>query len=287
MPRKSVPLAPSSWIRNRADEPIGHVENRFYESNPANQQEQVALIERPALVEFLDAGDGPGRRLYRMPGFSDGDLFHVSGNELWKHHMETNRTVTSTQISGTVDGDGSPDIAATSDYLWITDGFELQYTDGTTALTPIVTPDEIPFISLDVFNGYVLCVQNDSDKFYWIQPGAITIDGGDFATAEKFPDRVWQVRTVGDEFWLLGEESIEVWRATGDGDAPFQRIDARRYDFGTVPGSALRLKDTSVCVVADDGTVYNIEGGPNKVSDHSVAERTRNSITAAIEAGEF
>jgi hypothetical protein len=51
-----VPLAPSTWSRLRADEPVGHLLNRFYEQNPANQVEQVALIERPALVEFLEAG---------------------------------------------------------------------------------------------------------------------------------------------------------------------------------------------------------------------------------------
>lgn len=285
MVMKPVQLAPSSWIRNRADAPIGHLENRFFEVNPANQQEQAALLERPALVEFLEAGDGPGRRLYRMPGFSDGDLFHVSGTDLFKHHMEVNRTVTSSQITGTVAGTGSPDIAATAEFLFITDGDTLQWTDGTTALASIATPDGIPMISLDVFNGYVLCVQNDSDRFYWIQPGAITIDGMDFATAEKFPDRIWQVRTVGDEFWLLGEESIEVWRATGDGDAPFQRIDARRYDFGIFGGTALRMKDTSVCVVADDGTVYRIAGVPEPISNTSVAERTRDAIFAAIEEG--
>lgn len=285
MAMKPVPLAPSTWSRLRADEPVGHLLNRFFEQNPANQQEQVALIERPALVEFLEAGEGPCRRLYRMPGFSDGDLFHVSGFDLYNHHMETDRSVTTTQIAGTISGDGSPDMAATPDYLFITDGFSLQYTDGSSALATIVTPDAIPMISLDVFNGYVLCVQNDSDRFYWIQPGATTIDGMDFATAEKFPDRIWQVRTVGDEFWLLGEESIEVWRATGDGDAPFQRIDARRYDFGIFGGTAVRLKDTSVCVVADDGTVYRIAGVPEPISTNSVAERTTNAIFAAIEAG--
>lgn len=282
---KSVPLAPSSWVRNRADEPVGHLENRFFEQNPANQIDQVALLERPALVDFLESGVGPCRRLYRQPGFSNGDLFHVSGTSLYKHHMETNRTVTSTQITGTVDGTGSPDIAATDEFLFIVDGFTLQWTDGSSALTSIATPDSIPFISLDVFNGYVLCVQNNSDKFYWIQPGAITIDPLDFATAEKLPDRVWQVRTVGDEFWLLGEEVIEVWRATGDGDAPFQRIDARRYDFGIFGGTAVRMKDTSVCVVSDDGTVMRIAGVPEPISTTSVAERTTNAIFNAIQAG--
>ena len=274
----SIPLGRGSWVRRRGDEPAVEVVNRFFEENPTNTKEGAALIERPALVELLTSGDGPGRRIFTEPGFASGALFHVSGDQLWKHVMEANRTITTTQISGFVDGNGAPDMAATSEYLWIADGYDLQYTDGTGALTPIVTPDTIPIISLDVFNGYVLCVQNDSDRFYWIQPGAVIIDPLDFATAERFPDKINQVRVVGDEFWLLGDKSIEVWRATGDGDAPFQRIEGRAYNFGIVGGSAVRLKNTSVITVAHDGTVMQIAGIPLPISNPSIAERTRNGI---------
>jgi hypothetical protein len=281
----SIPLGAHSWVRNRADELPFNLVNRFFEQNPTNTDEQSALIERPALVEYLDAGPGPGRRLYTQPGFSGGDLFHISGTELWKHHMETNRTVTSTQITGVIDGTGSPDIVATDEYLWITDGVTLQYTNGTAALTTVATPDGIPFTSLDVFNGYVLCVQNNSDRFYWIEPSDVVVDPLNFATAERFPDKVFQVRVVGDEFWLLGERSIEVWRATGDGDAPFQRIEGRAFNFGIFDGTAVRMKDTSVLVVGIDGTVFNIAGVPVPVSNPSVSERTRDAINVAYEAG--
>jgi hypothetical protein len=281
----SIPLGKGTWVRNRGDEPAFQVINRFYEGNPTNTDEQVSLIERPALVEFLDVGDGAGRRLYTQPGFSDGDLFHICGTDLWKHHMESNRTITSTQITGSFDPVGIPDMAASRTHLWITDGVTLQYTDGTSALATVATPDGIPFTSLDVFNEFVLCVQADSDRFYWIQPGETTINGLDFATAERFPDRIFQVRVVGDEFWLLGEKSIEVWRATGDGDAPFQRIDGRAFNFGIFDGTGVRMKDTSVLVVGLDGTVFNIAGIPVPVGNPSVAERARDAIKQAYDDG--
>jgi hypothetical protein len=274
----SIPLGRGSWVRRRGDEPAVEVVNRFFEENPTNTKEGAALIERPALVELLAEGPGPGRRIFTEPGFAEGALFHVSGDELWKYEMEPNRSITATQISGFVDGEGAPDITATDQYLWITDGYELQYTDGTAALSAIVTPDTLPIVSVDVFNGYVLCVQSESDRFYWIQPGAIVIDPLDFATAERFPDKINQVRVVGDEFWLLGDKSIEVWRATGDGDAPFQRIEGRAYNFGIVGGSAVRLKNTSVITVAHDGTVMQIAGVALPISNPSIAERTRNGI---------
>lgn len=283
----SVPLGVGSWVRNRADEPAMPVVNRFFERNPTNTKEQVALIERPALVPFLEAGDGPGRRLYRQPGFSNGDLFHVSGENLYNHHMDVPTwTVTTTQIPGTIQGTGAPDIVASREKLWITDGFTLQYTDGAAALTEIATPDDVAFSSIDVFDDYVLCVVADSDQFYWIQPGATTIDPLDFATAELFPDKTLQVRVVGSEFWLLGEKSVEVWMATGDGTAPFQRIEGRAFNFGVFGGTAVRFKDTSVVCVGDDGTVFNIAGVPTPISNAAIAEQTRNAILAARQAGE-
>jgi hypothetical protein len=278
----SVPLGIGQWVRNRADAPSVPVINRFFENNPTNTDEKVGLIERPALVEIIDVGTGPGRRLFRQPGFANGDLFHVTGADLYRHSMSLARIITSTQISGIIDGTGAPDMAATRSLLWITDGHSLQYTDGTAALTAITTPDDVAFASLDVFNDYVLCTVADSDKFYWIQPEATTISALDFATAERFPDKILQVRVVGDEFWLLGEKSIEVWRATGDGTAPFERIDGRAFNFGIFGGTAVRMKDTSVIVVGDDGTVFNIAGGPTPISNPAIAEKTRNSILAAL-----
>lgn len=280
-----VTLGTGNWVRNRADEPSISVINRFYEANPSNTNDQVGLIERPALVELLEAGTGPGRRLFWQAGFSNGDLFHVSGNDLYKHHMNSNRTITTTQITGFIDGTGAPDMAATRTHLWITDGFSLFYTDGTADLVAISTPDDVAIGTLDVFNEYVLCGVANSDKFFWIQPEATTIDPLDFATAERFPDHVLQIRVVGDEFWLLGEKSIEVWRATGDGDAPFQRIEGRAFNFGIFDGTSVRMKDTSVICVGDDGTVYDIAGTPSIISDPSVAEGTRDAILAAKEAG--
>lgn len=281
----SVPLGVGQWVRNRADAPSVPVINRFFEDNPVNTDEKVALIERPALVEIINAGSGPGRRLFRQKGFCGGDLFHVSGNDLYRHHIDTTtRAITTTHITGFIDGTGAPDMCATNGYLFITDGFTLQYTNGTAALATIDTSGigSVAFSSIDVFDLFVLCAVAGSDMFYWLQPGATTFNALDFATAERFPDKILQIRVVGDEFWLLGEKSIEVWRATGDGAAPFERIEGRAFNFGVWGGTGVRMKDTSVIVVGDDGTVFNIAGTPSVISNPAIAEKTRNAILAAL-----
>jgi hypothetical protein len=280
-----VPLGTSQWVRNRAGEPVLTVTNRFFEKNPTNTEDEVALIERPALTQLINVGDDNfGRRVFRQKGFANGDLFHVAGLNLYRHSMGPGRAISTAQISGIVQGTGAPDMVATNGYLFITDGFTLQYTNGTAALATISTAGigSVAFASIDVFNGYVLCSVATSDRFYWLQPGALTFNALDFATAERFPDKILQIRVVGDEFWLLGEKSIEVWRATGDGAAPFERVSGRAYNFGIYGGTAVRMKDTSVVVVADDGTVFNVAGSPNTISNPAIAEKMRNAILTAL-----
>lgn len=281
-----VPLGQSQWIRRRADAPSIPVLNRFFEDNPTNTDDSVGLIERPALVSLIDVGSAnAGRRLFRQRGFANGDLFHVAGLNLYRHTMNSLRGITTTQITGIVQGTGQPDLCATPQNLFIADGFTLQYTNGTAALANVDTsllPGGTAFASVDVFNGYVIATVATSDRFYWLQPGSLQFQPLDFATAERFPDKVLQIRAVGDEFWLLGEKSIEVWRATGDGTAPFQRIEGRAFNFGIFGGTAVRMKDTSVMVVADDGTVFEVQGNPKQVSTPAIAEKTRNAILKAL-----
>jgi hypothetical protein len=281
----NVPLGTTQNVRLRAAEPAVQVYNRFFEKDPLNTEDQTALIERPALVQLTNAGNGgAGRRLFHQPGFAGGDLFHVVGTDLYRYTMSAARVISKTHITGMVQGTAAPDMCATNGYLFITDGFTLQYTNGTAALANVdvsALAGGIAFSSIDVFHGYVICAVAGSDRFYWLQPGSLVFNALDFATAERFPDKILQVRVVGDEFWLLGEKSVEVWRATGDTN-PFERIEGRAFNFGVWGGTAVRLKDSSVIVVGDDGTVWQIKGNPDPISTPAIAEKTRNAILYAL-----
>lgn len=281
----SVKLGADQYVRNRADDPSVPVINRFFETNPLNTEDQTALIERPALIPLVSVASSPSRRLFHQPGFASGDLFQVAGLDLYRHSMNTSRIITTTHITGVIQGTGAPDMCATNGYLFITDGTTLQYTNGTAALANVdvsLLAGGIAFSSIDVFNGYVLAAVAGSDRFYWLQPGSLQFQALDFATAERFPDKILQIRVVGDEFWLLGEKSVEVWRATGDGAGPFERVLGRAFNFGIYGGTAVRMKDTSVVLVADDGTVFSIRGNPERISNPAIAEKTRDAILATL-----
>lgn len=152
---------------------------------------------------------------------------------------------------------------------------------GASGFEEVAVPDDDGIISVGYIAGFVICVVvQSSDKrgrFYWIRPGEVTIDALDYATAERSPDPVWEVMVVGDQFWLPGSSTNEVWYPTGDGDLPFVRQQGRLFDKGIWEGTIVQVKD-EVMAVGTDGTVYRIGAAPEVVSTPGIAQRIREAI---------
>lgn len=152
-------------------------------------------------------------------------------------------------------------------------------------LTIVDMPVGLRPISVAFIAGYVIVVPAPEDgyigRFYWIEPGDATINPLNFATAERSPDPLVSVRTVGDQFALFGQTTTEMWFPTGDANAPFARSQSRVFDRGIWVGSDVSIKDTLI-LMDTDGVVYRIDGGgPQRISDNSVEERTRRAIKTA------
>lgn len=153
---------------------------------------------------------------------------------------------------------------------------------GGSSLTQVQTPDDVGIISVGHISGYVIVVVAQgyglNGRFYWVRPGATTIDALDFATAERAPDALHAVRVIGDQFWLFGTNSTEIWYMSGVADSPFIRVQARLFERGIWGGTDVQIKD-AVIIVDTDGVVYSVGGGsPQRISDHSIEERIRKSI---------
>ncbi len=271
-------LGSSDYSRSVAETPDITLLNRYFETDPSNLTDQVALLSRPELRKWLTVGDGPIRAIYSCPGTFDEALFVVSGAELYRVNQDETTELLVTL--GTTDG--AVCMAATHVYLFIADGATLRYYDGA-AVNTIAVPDNDGIISVGVIIGYTICVvaqgQGKNGRFYWIEPGEVTINALNFATAERSPDPVWEVKVVGDGFWLPGSSTTEVWYPTGDGEAPFQRQRGRLFDKGIWEGTIIQVKD-DVMAVGTDGTVYRIGAEPTVVSTPGIAQRIREAINA-------
>jgi hypothetical protein len=152
---------------------------------------------------------------------------------------------------------------------------------GTPQLRQVAVPDDLGAVSIAVINSYVIVVpvqgRGTNGQFFWINPGEITIDPLNFATAERSPDPANQVVVFSDRFWILGQTTTEPWVLTGNIDAPVQRFSGVLYDRGAWEGTAIRVKD-SLILVDEDGAVWQIGGGLKRVSRPDIEERIRRAI---------
>lgn len=153
---------------------------------------------------------------------------------------------------------------------------------GTTTFRQVPTPDDVGIKSVCFLSGFIICVcaqgYGVNGRFYWIEPGETTIAPLNFATAERLPDGVLSCRAVGDQLWLFGTDTTEIWYITGDPTALFQRVQGRLFDHGVWEGTDVQIGD-NLFVVDAEGVVYSMSGGgPVRISDHSVEERIRTAM---------
>jgi hypothetical protein len=150
------------------------------------------------------------------------------------------------------------------------------------ATTIVDLPDGLPAISVGFIASYVIVVPGPvpgyKGRFFWINPGETTILPLNFATAERSPDPLYAVRVVGDQFWLFGTNTTEIWYPTGDLNAPFQRVQGQVFDRGIVQGTDVQIKN-AVIVVDTDGVVYSLsQGSIKRLSNNATEEQIRTAL---------
>lgn len=158
---------------------------------------------------------------------------------------------------------------------------------GTESLSGVPLPDGRSAVQVTSLNGFLLAVESNSQRVYFVRPGEVTIDPTDFFSAEDEPDELVTARQIGDTVALLGQNSIEYWYATGDttpGADTFLPVSGRVFSVGVLPGSVVKIRDT-LMFVGNDDKVYALAGAPQPVGNtNGISERIRRARTAQREA---
>ena len=153
---------------------------------------------------------------------------------------------------------------------------------GSETWSAVDVPDNLRPVAVAFIGGYILVVvakaQGFNGRFFWIEPGETFIRPLNYATAERAPDPLHSVRVVGDQIWLFGTNTTEVWYMTGNADFPFIRTQGQMFDRGIVEGTDVQIKDV-VYLTDTNGEVYALAGGqPRPIGNPSIAERNRSAL---------
>jgi len=261
----AIALGQGAYKRTQGRLPESVLINQYSERAPT-EASGVALLAFPGLTRNVEGLDGAFRGLYQQAGTFGGDLLAVAGEKAYRitGALETEL--------GAIPGSERVWTAANGVIAYITTGPAAYSTNGTT-VSVLATPDSLGFSSVGYINGYFLFGQTGTSRFYWLEPGETVIDALNFANAERGPDAILAVVILGDEIWLFGEDTTEVWSPTGDADAPFQRVGGRLYERGCRARDTIAKMDNTIIWVGDDGIVYRADSSPVRVSEHGIEER--------------
>lgn len=140
----TIPLGVQAYKRKYAGEPEVKLVNRFLETNPTNLREKVALLTRAGTDPLTKMDDGanavaPNRGTWSKVGLFNGDLFGVSGPNLYRYSSDG----TLTHIIGLINPGGLVTYAWMKgigyEYLFISDGLLLQFYQGGSHATGTLT----------------------------------------------------------------------------------------------------------------------------------------------------
>lgn len=245
--------------------PPARLVNMYVQASPNGPSKDVRL-PRPGLLQGYEVGSGPIRGLYQQEGVFGGDVFAVSGVEVYR---------SSTLLGTVADGD-FVQFAASSEELVITSGGNAYIYDGST-LTEITDPDLPSAAGVVTSAGRFVYTTVDSDVFYYSEINdAGNIDGLAFATAEGSPDPNIGITVLIDEIFFLGASSVEMWFPTGDADAPYQRTLNRRFERGCAAQGSVVKMDNTVVWLGNDRIVYRAGNVPERISTHGVEQALQN-----------
>ncbi len=272
----SVYYGTMTFKRGNGNFPKLELINMFVEKAKTSEAE-TALLSRQGLGLLATVGTGPINGIFSKKGTFAGDVFSISSSTLYR----------GTTSLGTVSfaGSGIPSFAGSDTQLVIARGATARLYNGTT-LANITFPDAAPVVAVTYIGSLFVYVRGGGTfpgRFYWSAPlNAASIDGLAYATAEREPDDLLDIRALGDNIWLFGQQTVEAWSHTGDPNLPFTRLENVAFDKGIFGTGAVVRADNSLIFVGSNRTAYRISEVPERISDHSIEERLAAATTCRL-----
>ena len=245
--------------------------NMFVEPSKTSEG-GVALLSRPGLGLLATNGSGPVRSLYSKQGTFTGDVFSVSTSTLYR----------GTTSLGTIAGTGPVSIVGGQSEVIVCRGSTPKSYNGTN-FADITFPDTASVVAVEYIGSLFVALRADTHKFYWSD----NLDGRtwgalNFASAEREPDELLDLKALGDNLWLFGQSTVEVWQHTGDADLPFTRLEQVTFDKGIMATGCVVKADNSLVFIGDNGSVYRVADTPTRISDHWLEERILDSASHSL-----
>lgn len=235
--------------------------------NPAGDDERgPSVVSMPGQVVFASL-PAAARGLHCEPGILAGNLLLVAGSSLYQ--VSSAGVVTSL---GTVGGTGHARIAATESGVIVSSAGATAYRANTGTISPVTLPTGDLIADAASLDQRGLYVASGTAQVYWSEVGnPADVRALNTQRAVTRPDHLLAVRVVNRNVYLLGQTSVELWRATGQLSPAFVRVGDLAFDQGVAGRDAACGGDGRLWWLSPDGVVWSMVGQqPQRASTPSM-----------------
>jgi hypothetical protein len=245
-----IPLASKSDPAKREIVSDEKLVNLYAEQAPSGAKADFALYRTEGHRPFGAGSDELCRGMFVF-GI---ELLVVAGDQLLSFDSVGNFTVKGT-IPGSADVQFSRNDAATPQVaIVIPDtGAVYKYESGSVSL--ISDNDLGDIIDTEHVDGFQLMIEADGTVQYSTINDLDEYDALDFVTAEGDPDGLLAIKRNGDDIFLFGVKTTEVFRHVDDADNPFQRVKGAVLPVGIINKYAKYDVGGILCWVDNHGIV--------------------------------
>lgn len=164
-----------------------------------------------------------------------------------------------------------------------TNGIDFIAVDGTRARALWINADGLdpvyptagnffPADSVTVLDGFLILNRKDNGQVFCSGIRNRNFNGLDFSEAEKAPDDTVGVLASGDNLFIFGEETTEIWYNAGNPIGfPFSRVAGSTIEQGCAAIATAAQTDGIVFWLTSAGTVWMAQGmSPSRISDDQI-----------------
>lgn len=209
---------------------------------------QYILEATPGLTLF-SSGVNPNRGIFDHNGV----LYQVEGNNLDSIDSAGNRTTL-----GPIPGDGRCLFDALVNSVIIVTGGRVFEWDGSTLTEGTASQYETPN-AVAVLNNQAI-YDGDGSRFCVSDVGdPLTVNGLNYGSAESRPDEIVRPYSFNQVVYMFGEETIEPYWNSGEGDPPFDRLEGGILNVGLKALESVANNRNNLYFLGHDSQVYVLQ----------------------------
>lgn len=250
--------------------------NCYVEKAPTQQENPVQIRGRAGFPAFKTVGTGPIRGIMVKAGLFDNSAVVISGSTVFL--LDDAGTATAqlgTVIANVlVDIDAGRDADLNSVCRFATGDRLYNLTGGSVFQEDFPTVGGAGASSICEHRGFWFGTETGTQQAFFLIPGDTAWQALSFASAEYSPDALKGIRSRGDQFVLLGEETTEVWALTGQADPAIAPYGGLNFDFGC-RSIRTAVNCAGVLIWVDHRCVVRsfAGGGADAISDPGLTEQ--------------